>query len=75
MDSLAVWFARLAADGLLRLDDPARASEQFNWLIMSAPLNKAMLLGDGAVPGPAERRRHLAASIDLFLAAYGPDAT
>ena len=72
MDSLAAWFDGLARRGLLRIDDPARASEQFNWLVMSAPLNKAMLLGDDAVPGQAERRAHLTASIDVFLAAYGP---
>ena len=72
MDSLAAWLARLADAGMLRVDDPALASEQFNWLVMSAPLNKAMLLGDAVVPDPVERRAHLEASVTLFLAAYGP---
>jgi len=38
---------------------------------MSAPLNQAMLLGDGAIPKPAELRRHAAAGVRVFLAAYG----
>ena len=29
---------------------PSVAASQFNWLIMSAPLNQAMLLGDAAIP-------------------------
>jgi hypothetical protein len=47
------------------------AATQFNWLIMSAPLNKVMLLGDDAIPKPAALRRHVAECVDMFLAAYG----
>lgn len=69
--TLAATFERLAARGLLAIDDPAVAASQFNWLIMSAPLNQAMLLGDGAMPKHAELRRHAAEGVRIFLAAYG----
>ena len=69
--ALAATFERLARRGLLAIDDPRIAASQFNWLIMSAPLNQAMLLGDGAIPKRAELRRHAADGVRLFLAAYG----
>ena len=43
--TLAATFERLAARGLLAVHDPNLAAAQFNWLVMSAPLNQAMLLG------------------------------
>ena len=51
--ALAATFERLDDRGLLAIDDPSVAASQFNWLIMSAPLNQAMLLGDAAIPKPA----------------------
>jgi AcrR family transcriptional regulator len=69
--AMAVLFERLADRGLLAIDDPAVASSQFNWLIMGEPLNRAMLLGDDAIPNPAELRRHAAAGVRVFLASYG----
>jgi TetR/AcrR family transcriptional regulator, mexJK operon transcriptional repressor len=71
MDALAASFARLAARGLLAIEDPRMAAAHFNWLIMSAPLNQAMLLGDEAIPSPAELRRYAADGVRVFLAAYG----
>ena len=71
MAALAAAFARLADRGLLEIDDPLVAASHFNWLIMSAPLNQAMLLGDGAIPKQAELRRHAAEGVRVFLAAYG----
>lgn len=68
---LAAMFERLAARGLLAIDDPLLAASQFNWLIMAAPLNQAMLLGDEAIPKPAVLRRHAADGVRVFLAAYG----
>jgi hypothetical protein len=38
---------------------------------MAEPLNRAMLLGDEAIPKPAELRRHAAAGVRTFLASYG----
>jgi TetR/AcrR family transcriptional repressor of mexJK operon len=69
--ALASTFERLAARGLLAIDDPQRAASQFNWLVMSDPLNQAMLLGDGAIPKPADLRRNAAAGVKVFLACYG----
>jgi TetR/AcrR family transcriptional repressor of mexJK operon len=71
MAVLAVLFERWADRGLLAIDNPAVAASQFNWLIMGEPLNRAMLLGDEAIPKPAELRRHAAAGVRLFLASYG----
>jgi TetR/AcrR family transcriptional regulator, mexJK operon transcriptional repressor len=68
---LAALFERLAARGLLRIGDPMQAASHFNWLIMAAPLNRAMLLGDEAIPKPAELHREAAEGVRVFLAAYG----
>ena len=68
---LAEMFKRLAARGLLRIDDPKLAASHFNWLVMSHALNEAMLLGDAAIPRPAELRRQAVAGVKVFLAAYG----
>jgi len=37
---------------------------------MSAPLNRAMLLGDAAIPSAKELREHAKESVRMFLAAY-----
>jgi AcrR family transcriptional regulator len=71
MAALAASFKRLADRDLLEVDDPAAAASHFNWLVMAAPLNQAMLLGDDAIPKPAELRRHVADGVRVFLAAYG----
>ena len=46
IDALATMFERLASRGVLELDDPRLAAAHFNWLVMSIPLNQAMLLGE-----------------------------
>jgi TetR/AcrR family transcriptional repressor of mexJK operon len=69
--TLAGIFERLAQRKLLTIDDPMVASSHFNWLIMSAPLNQAMLLGDKAIPKAPELRKHAAEGVRVFLAAYG----
>jgi hypothetical protein len=38
---------------------------------MAEPVNRAMLLGDEAIPTQAELRRHAAEGVRVFLAAYG----
>lgn len=73
MATLSSLFQGLAARGLLKIDDPAVAAAHFNWLIMSDPLNQAMLLGDAAIPSQAELRRNAEAGVRVFLAAYGKD--
>jgi AcrR family transcriptional regulator len=63
-------FEQLAAAGALRLDDPALAAAHFNWLIMSAPVNQAMMLGSDSIPGRRELNRNADAGVRVFLAAY-----
>lgn len=68
---LAAMIERLARRGLLTVDDPVVAATHFNWLVMSAPLNAAMLLGDRGIPAPADLRRQAEDGVRIFLAAYG----
>ena len=56
---------------LLELDDPSLAAAHFNWLIMSAPINRAMLLGSDKPPKKAELDRYVDSGVKAFLAAYG----
>ena len=69
---LTALFQRLAARRLLAIDDPAVAASHFNWLIMADPVNRAMLLGDDAIPTADALRRHVAEGVRVFLAAYSP---
>jgi TetR/AcrR family transcriptional regulator, mexJK operon transcriptional repressor len=71
--SMAAMFERMAVRGLLSLHDPTLAATQFNWLIMSAPLNRGMLLGDSAIPSAKDLREHARQGVCMFLAAYGVD--
>lgn len=71
MGHLSQAFARLHTRGLLCASDPERAASDFNWLIMSEPINRAMLLGiDEPLPATSMDRwaDHATAT---FLAAYG----
>jgi TetR/AcrR family transcriptional regulator, mexJK operon transcriptional repressor len=70
--TLSAAFERLAERGVLKLDDPRLAASHFNWLIMSAPLNEAMLLGRDEPP--ADLDRYAEAGVRAFLAAYGAQA-
>jgi AcrR family transcriptional regulator len=67
---LTAVFRRLDRRGLLRVPDPARAASDFNWLIMSEPLNKAMLLGDDQPPSRSSITRWADHAVRTFLAAY-----
>jgi len=71
IEALSATFERLAQRGLLRLDDPLLAATHFNWLIMSIPLNRAMLFGDDEPPAPADLERYANTGVRVFLAAYG----
>jgi AcrR family transcriptional regulator len=71
--ALAEAFERLAARGTLTLDDPLLAAQHFNWLVMSVPLNEAMLLGHDVAPAQAQLDRYADAGVRVFLAAYGRD--
>jgi TetR/AcrR family transcriptional repressor of mexJK operon len=67
---LAQAFARWKERGLLAIGDPAVAAAEFNWLVMGDPVNRAMLLGDAAIPDAAALRSHAAQATRTFLAAY-----
>ena len=69
--ALAAAFERLGERGALQLDDPSLAAAHFNWLVMSIPLNRAMLCGDDEPPAPAELDRYADTGVRVFLAAYG----
>jgi AcrR family transcriptional regulator len=69
--ALAETFERLVIRGLLQLEDPQLAAEHFNWLVMSIPLNRAMLLGDLEPPSADALRRSADSGVRVFLAAYG----
>ena len=58
------------ARGWVRVPDPAVAAEQLNWLVMGAPTNAAMFLGDDVAPTPAEQQAHVRDAVATFLAAY-----
>ena len=71
MNQLAATFEGLARRGFLKIGEPMLAASHFNWLVMSQALNQAMLLGDAAIPKPAELKRQAAEGVRVFLAAYG----
>jgi AcrR family transcriptional regulator len=71
IDALADTFAHLGARGLLDITDAHLAARQFNWLIMSAPVNRAMLLGEDRAPDPADIQRWAGEGVRTFVAAYG----
>ena len=67
LQALAAAFTRLAQAGALKVADPELAAEHFNWLVMSIPLNRAMLLGDDERP---DLDRYADEGVRVFLAAY-----
>jgi hypothetical protein len=62
-------FARLTDEGHLHIDDPALAAEHFLWLVLSSPLNRAMLLGDDDGVTTDDLDRYADAGVSAFLAA------
>lgn len=70
IDALARVFERLASRGVLEIRDPRLAAAHFNWLVMSIPLNMAMLLGEDEPASPTELNRYADAGVRAFLAAH-----
>ncbi|WP_375573248.1 TetR/AcrR family transcriptional regulator [Ahrensia marina] len=56
--------------GELRCDDHAAAANHFNWLLMGAPTNSAMFLGDAGIPSNNALEAHAQESVRIFLAAF-----
>ena len=71
IETLASEFARLAEGGRLELSDSHLAAEQFNWLVLSIPLNRAMFSPDVRF-NEDEIDAYAAEAVRVFLAAYGP---
>lgn len=59
--------------GVLTVPKPELAASFFNWLVMGAPVNDAMLLGDDALPDKGAVRGHAQEAVRIFLAAYGAE--
>lgn len=70
IDNLTRVFEELSASGRLSVSHPRQAASRFNWLVMSEPINRAMLLGDDAIPTPDELHVHAAEGVRIFLAAH-----
>jgi TetR/AcrR family transcriptional repressor of mexJK operon len=67
--ALADVFGRLADRGLLAVDDPAEAAEQFAYLTLGRPLDHGMFHVDD-VPDAERSRRTADGAVTVFLAAY-----
>lgn len=67
--TLADRFALLAERRVLRVPDPLLAAEQFNWLVLSIPLNRVLFGLEP--PGRKELQRYADEAVRVFLAAYG----
>jgi TetR/AcrR family transcriptional regulator, mexJK operon transcriptional repressor len=68
--ALASCFQRLAERGLMRVDDPPLAARHFAFLVLGAPLDRAMFCGGDTKLPPAELERQADAAVRTFLAAY-----
>ena len=64
-------FQHLAERGLLRVDDAWLAAQEFVWLVLSIPLNRAMLSADEQFTDE-ELERYAEEAARVFLAAYDP---
>ena len=68
----ARWFTAWERRGLLRVPDPLLAAQEFNWLVLSIPLNRAMAYAsDEPLYGAAELDAYADEAVRVFLAAYG----
>lgn len=56
--------------GLLAVPRADLAGRQFNWLVMGDPVNRAMLLGEAAIPTRRELALHAQQCAELIVAAY-----
>jgi hypothetical protein len=68
----ATAFARLTARGLLHRCDPAMAASHFNWLVLSTPLEEAMLSGSNQPRSAGDLEKLAFAGVRVFLDAYRP---
>ncbi len=73
ISGLAQTLTRLVEAGGLVVPDVEVAAEHFNWLVVSVPLNRAMLLGEDQIMTAEEQQRWADEGVSAFLRAYGAD--
>lgn len=71
ISALAESLPPLAERGELVIDDPATAASDFNWLVLSKPMNM-MLFGIADAFTPAEVEEFVTSAVRVFLNAYRP---
>jgi TetR/AcrR family transcriptional regulator, mexJK operon transcriptional repressor len=69
-DMMSSRFRHLAERGLLRVEDPWLAAQEFVWLVLSIPMNRAMLSGDAQFTDE-ELEGYAQEAARVFYAAYG----
>jgi TetR/AcrR family transcriptional regulator, mexJK operon transcriptional repressor len=75
-EQLGLALRQAAAQLGLSLEDPDLAAEHLLWLILSIPLNQAMLLGDKVRFSGAALDKYADEGVAVFLRAYGfPDGS
>ncbi len=72
MGALAELFARVAAHGLLEVEDPQVAAEHFSFLVMGAHLDRALFRTSADVPSVDDVTQRARAGARAFLRAYAP---
>jgi TetR/AcrR family transcriptional repressor of mexJK operon len=70
-EQLAIALGASAAQHGLTLEDPHLAAEHLLWLILSIPLNEAMLLGDQSRFTTVALNRYADEGVKAFVRAYG----
>ena len=70
IDALAACFQRLAERGLLQVEEPRLAAYHFAYLVLTIPLDRAMLCGETDIFTPAELEHFADTAVRVFLAAY-----
>ena len=71
MDALAAFLQAEDEAGVLDVPDPALAASQF-FCLLKGEAHARMVCGCPVTLAPADVQRHVAATVDLFLRAYGP---
>jgi TetR/AcrR family transcriptional regulator, mexJK operon transcriptional repressor len=69
--ALAAGFEQLAGRGLLRVEDPRLAAEHFAFLVLGAPLDRALFSGEDKPFTQAELEHFADTGARAFLAIYG----
>ncbi len=74
LDALAELFAELAAQGRMRVDDPALAAQHFAWLTLGTQLDRGMFYPIDETIKDIDVDRMADSATRVFLAAYASSA-